>query len=246
MYPRRLLIGIALGAFLLGLLWGMPARFLVPALGLERAGIVVESVSGTITHGGLRATRAGVPLVAGWKLQLWRLCLLQLSAEWVLDFGGAAADGRLALAPWGASLAIARGDVPAATLSRWMQRWRATVTEPLVLRGIAVALTPTGTVRQAAGTAAWGPGEVQVAGRPAPLAMPALRGRLQRVDDGLEFVVDGESAPGQALARAGYDDQAAEVHVVLLQRGADLLGMRARNGRDPETPVFEMRQLLRQ
>lgn len=245
MYPRRLLIGIALGAFLLGLLWGLPARFLVPALGLERASITVETVSGTITRGGLRATRAGVPVVAGWELQAWRLCLLQLSAAWKLDFGGATADGQLVLAPWGGGLNVGKADVPAATLNRWTQRWRARVTEPLVAREIAVALSPTGSVREAAGTAAWGPGELKVAGRP-PLAIPALRGRLQPVDGGMEFVVDGESAPGQVLARASYDAQTAELHVVLLQRGADLLGMRARNGRDPDTAVFEMRQLLRQ
>lgn len=240
MYPTRCLIAAGVLAFLLGLALHMPARFALSALPLNAQGVVLQGASGSLVEGEARLASTGGPFRVTWDLQGWRLFLLQLAADWKVDAMNLKADGRLALAPWGGSLQVGHLELTARGISQWAGQWQAGVDQPLTGRGLHASFSLAGRVRDAGGLLAWGPGVLNIAGR-APVSLPALRGRLGREEAVVVLQVDGEGAPEQSLAFGRFDTEMRELHLGLLQRGAELLGQRMAP-RPPETVVFEMKQ----
>lgn len=204
----------------------------------------LRGASGTLLAGeaGL-ATRAG-PLHLTWRIRPAALLLLRAEMNWQGVMNGVQAEGGMAVSPLGGRLVVHRADVDAGAMSRMLAPWRAQVDQSLALRRAELAVGFSGLVRSADGLLNWGPGTLRVDGR-APLALPALRGRLRQDGESVELLVDSERAPEEALSRTRYDARSRELHVVLYQRGADLLGQPSAAGRAPETPVFEMRQAFR-
>lgn len=244
MYPRRWLIASGLGAFVLGLLLCAPARLLVSALPLDAWSMSLQGTSGTVLAGDAAlATRAGLLHVA-WRVRPAALLLLRVQVDWQGTMEGAQAEGGVSVSLLGGRLDIHRADVEAAAMSRMLAPWRAQVDQPLALRRAALAVGFSGLVRAVDGLVSWGPGALRVEGR-TPLQLPALRGRLRQDGESVELLVDSERAPDEVLSRARYDTRDRELHVVLYQRGADLLGQPSAAARPPETPVFEMRQAFR-
>lgn len=244
MYPRRWLIASGLGAFALGLLLCAPARLLVSALPLDAWSMSLQGASGTLLAGeaGL-ATRAG-PLHITWRVRPAAMLLLRVEMDWQGVMDGVQVEGRVGVSPLGGRLDIHRADVVATAMSRMLAPWRAQVDQPLALRRVLLAVGFSGLVRTAEGLVSWGPGTLRVDGR-TPIELPALRGRVQQDGDSVEVLVDSERAPDQVLSRARYSGRDQELHVVIYQRGADLLGQPSAAARPPETVVFEMRQTFR-
>lgn len=244
MYPRRWLIASGLGAFVLGLLLCAPARLLISALPLDAWSMSLQGASGTLLAGeaGL-VTRAG-PLHITWRAHPAAMLLLRVEMDWQGVMDGVQADGRVAVSPLGGRLDIHRADVVAAAISRMLAPWRAQVDQPLALRRVMLAVGFSGLVRAAEGLVSWGPGTLRVDGR-TPIELPVLRGRVQREGDSVELLVDSERSPEEALSLTRYDTRSRELHVVLYQRGTDLLGQPSAAARPPETVVFEMRQAFR-
>lgn len=243
MYPRRWLVTLGLAAFLLGLLAHMPARLLLKAVPLERGGLVLQDASGTLLAGEARLRAGSGPLRLGWTLQPARLLMFQAALDWDAGFRDARAAGALGIAPWGRYLRVDRADVPAAVINTWLVRWRARVDQPLAARDLRLAFGPGDGVQEAAGLLAWGPGSLTVNER-APVAVPALRGRLARTDAGAELLIDGEREPGEPLARVVLDTVAGELGADVLQRGLQVLGQATGAPRPPDTVVFSLRQAL--
>lgn len=244
MYPRRWLIASGLGAFVLGLLLCAPARLFVSALPLGAWSMSLQGASGSLLDGeAALVTRAG-PLHVTWRVRPAVLLLARVQLDWQGAMGGVHAVGGMSISPLGGRLVVNRADADAAAVSRMLAPWRAQLDQPLALRQAAIAVGFSGAVRQADGLVSWGPGVLRVEGR-TPLALPALRGRVRQDGESVELLVDSERAPEAVLSRVRYDTRDRELHFVLLQRGADLLGQPSSPARSPETAVFEMRQTFR-
>lgn len=240
MYPTRWLIALGLGAFALGLFLNMPLHMLLSPVPLDRWGIAVQETSGSLLAGEARlATKSGT-LNVDWTLRPWHLFVLQFRADWHARLDDIKAAGQLGLAPWGGSVVVARAEIPANSLDALLRQWRAGVDQPLTVDGLTLSLWPTGKLRDAGGELAWGGGMLRVSGRES-ITMPSLLGLVRRDAAVIEAVVVADNDRENVLARARYDTQTKELHLVLLQRGADLLGQKA-SSRPADTAVFEMKQ----
>lgn len=243
MYPRRSLIVLGLLAFLASLVAFVPARLVLVVLPVSPMLKIVDP-AGSLWHGRARIATVHEQYAVSWDLQAWRLLLLGLGGNWQVSATDMSAQGHLILRPWALELRINQGELAGSRLARIFSGSGMTIDQPLRLQGVAISADWRGEAISAQGSCAWGPGSVQVANRPAPLAVPALRGQFAVVDGKLRLVVDGEPAPGQTLATADADFRADEIHLVILQRAAEMVGWLSKSQRPPGTPFIELRQPL--
>lgn len=244
MYPRRLLVVIGVIAFAVALLLHAPAKRVLGLLpGAERGWIT--GTSGTLLHGLTTIRGERGDLRVAWDLQPWRLLLLGLGAEFRVSGQDLSLQGRVALHPWGYRYTVDRGEVGSPRLNGLLAPSGASIDQALALHDVSLAVSPGGTVRDAGGVLAWGPGSVRLRNRAAPVVLPALRGTLAAIDGRLQLVADGETAPGQPLATLEIDPAANQLHLRVLKRGARVAGLAAEAAGAPDTPFVELRQPLR-
>lgn len=244
MYPRRSLIILGLLTFLASLVAFVPARLAIAVLPVPPELKIVDP-AGSLWHGQARIATVHGQYAVSWDLQAWRLLLLGLGGSWQVSATDMSAQGHLILRPWALELRINQGELAGSRLARIFSGPGMTIDQPLRLQGVAISAAWRGEAISAQGRCAWGPGSVQVANRPAPLAVPALRGQFAVADGKFRLVVDGEPAPGQTLATADADFRADEMHLVILQRAAEMVGWLGKGQRPPDTPFIELRQPLR-
>ncbi len=230
-------------AFLASLVAFVPARLALAVLPVPPMLKIVDP-AGSLWHGQARIATVHGQYAVSWDLQPWQLLLLGLGGSWQVSATDTSAQGHLILRPWALELRIKQGKVAGSRLARIFSSSGMTIDQPLRLQGVAISAGWRGEVISAQGSCAWGPGSVPVANRPAPLAVPALRGQLAAADGKLRLVVDGEPAPGQTLATANIDFRKNELHLVVLQRAAEMVGWVGKGQRQPETPLVELRQPL--
>lgn len=244
MYPSRLLITAGILAFAISLVVLAPLSWL---LKLAPAGVAqrVSAPSGTLWQGSARLALGSAPMLVSWDAHPARLLLLTASADWTASGDGLNAAGAVSAAPWGYRLQVERGELGPERIGRLFASSKAVIDQPLTFRALDLDLAPGGRLDAATGRLAWGPGTVSVGGRPEPLAVPALRGQIRDVDGKLRLVVDGESEPGGMLATLDIDLAARNLHLLISQRAARLVGAAPDSPKPPDEAFFELRQPLR-
>jgi len=241
MYPHRLLISIGLAAFIGSLVVFAPLRLLVGWLP-ETSPLRSAQVEGTLLEGRLQSMAAGGPVVWRWHVQPAWLLTLGLAGEWQLDGAELKAAGRFVVRPWRFSISAKTGELSAVRVGRMFGSAGIEADQPVYFRDVVLAGWVGGGISAVKGGLVWGPGDVRLRNRELPLALPALRGRLHTSDGQAMLVVDSENAPDVPLATATLDLQTRDLYVVVLQRGARLVG--AGGNLPDDKPAFELRQPL--
>ena len=234
MYPGRRLIVLGALAFLCSLLAFLPARLALAVIPASPA-LQISAPAGSLWHGSARIVTASAGYDVSWDLQSWRLLVLGIGGDWRVSSAGLSAEGSVVVHPWGRKLVVAQAELAGPRLAQMFSRSAVTIDQPILCRDVAIAVAASGEVTAARGQCSWGPGTVKVASRPQPMAVPALHGRLEQVDGNLRLVVDGEPAPGETIATADADFRKGELHLVVLQRAADVVGFAEKGQRPPAT-----------
>lgn len=243
MYPRRGLIALGIVAFIVSVAALVPARLLIAALPASSA-LRITDPSGTLWQGQAQIATSRGAYSVSWDLHPWQLLLLGAAGDWQVTSDGVTAEGGVVLRPWGHSLIVRRAELSGARLAQMFSRSGLAVDQSLLVRDVEVSRARDGQVRSAEGVLAWGPGTVRLRDRPDPLSVPALHGRLEASEGNLRMVVDGEPMPGQTLATLDADFRTGELHAVVLQRAADMLGLAEKGRRPHESTLVELRQPL--
>lgn len=243
MYPRKLLVVIALAAFLGSLVLFAPARALLRFLP-EGSPLKSAQVSGRLLDGELRTASAS-PAAWRWQVQPGWLLTLGLAGTWEVvhpDFRG---SGRFVIRPWHHALTVTRGELSAARLGRLFGNSNGVeLDQPLLLVDVQASGGMGRLLRGVEGRLGWGGGTARLRNRESPLPVPALRGQLTTTDGVVALVVDGETAPGVPWATAAFDLASREMHVVVLGRAANTLGLAGERPVSPDASFFEVRQTL--
>lgn len=244
MYPRRLLVAAGILAFVVSLAVLAPVSWML-RLAPEAFAQRITDAGGTLWRGSARVAMRSGPVLVSWDSHPARLLLLTISADWTATGSDLAASGSIGAAPWGYRLQIERGELGPDRLGRIVTGTRVVIDRPLSVQGLDLEIAPGGRIDAADGRLGWGPGTVQVAGRAEPLAVPVLRGLVRAVDGRLRVLVDGESEPGGMLATLDIDPEARDMHLLVSQRAARLVGAAPASPRAPDDAFFELRQPLR-
>lgn len=244
MYPQRLLIALGLAAFLGSLVVLAPVR---PVLGWLPQGIThnVTDAGGRVSEGFLRLQGQAGEVALRWQLQPGWLAALALGGQWQAEGPGLRAEGDFLFWPWRYRLDVRDGELAPDRIARLSGSLGLTLDQPLRLQGVSLSGTPGVGVSSVDGVLAWGPGQVSVSGRPAPLSVPALHGNLETQEGVMRLDVEDQGNPGQTLATAEVDRAAGTLRAALLVRGANLFGLPAQPGQAPDKPFVELSQPLR-
>lgn len=246
MYPRRLLIILGLAAFLGSLVVYAPVRLALRLLP-DTSPLHTAEAGGRVGDGYVRVVDGnGQPAIWRWQLQPAWLLTLGLVGDWTVDGSGLRASGRFSLRPWGYRVNMASGELSAQRLARLAGAAGLAADKPLALHDLSLSGMPGKAPANVNGTLSWGPGDVRVNTRSDPLAVPALRGRLETREGIVHLLVDGEREPGAALLTASWDPQSGALQAAVLVRAAELLGVAGEHqGQAPDKPFIELRQTLR-
>lgn len=243
MYPRTLLISIGLAAFIGSLVVFAPARALI-ALLPDTSPLRAAQVSGGVYAGQLQ-TAAASPATWRWQLQPAWLLTLGLGGTWQVEHQDFRGSGRFVVRPWRYSISVDQGELSAARVANLLGGAGVGIDEPLLMQPLVVSGWLGSGMDDASGMLAWGPGDISLRNRPAPIALPALKGAVQTADGMVSLTVAGAATPDLTLATATLDLDSRELHLVVLARAASQLGVASDRPRPPDTPVFELRQPLR-
>lgn len=241
MYPARFFLVLGAAAFAVALV-------LLAPLARVQAWVKTDAESAAVTlRGNLLGGHADWPSVnrhLEWVASPGWLLLAGIGGSWRLNGGGAEAGGTFFWQPWRLAVDVERASVAAEVLNARLVAAGAEVDQPLFVRDLELRFGPMGGLRGADGILVFGPGHLQLRDRPAPIALPALRGKADTSDGKVVVVVDAQPDPGRPLAVAHYSPSTSEAHVAVYQRGAGLFGIDAPPGRSPDTVLFEWRQVL--
>lgn len=241
MYPRLLLLGTGLAAFLGGLVLFAPLSRMA-ALLPEVSPMRSATFEGTFIEGRVTLLSGAGQTIWHFRLQPLYFLTLGLGGDWKAEGAGIGAEGVAVLRPWGLSARVLSGKVSGARLAQLAGGDAFQTDEPLFLKDVEFNARPGTGLVAADGQLSWGPGSVQLRERAHPVSVPPLVGRLSTSDGVIHLLVGDAGAPDVALLEATLTPADRQLHVVVPGRAMKALGLSSKFADDK--PAFEMKQSL--